>query len=62
MIDGYGRRIEAIYLQRDEDCMCLASYPHHDGALFHGFRGILDLENTALRRAVDTVSIIPLTF
>lgn len=33
--------------------MCLASYAHHDRALLHGFGGIFDLEDPALRRAVE---------
>ena len=51
-----------VYLQGDEDRVCLASYSYDNGALLHGFRGIFDLEDTSLRRTAGIVSIAQLAF
>lgn len=40
------------YLQSYEDGMGFAGYADNDGALFDGFGGILDLEDSSLRGAV----------
>ena len=44
------------YLESYQDGMCLADETYGSGSLLYGFQGILDLEDTTLRRAMDLVS------
>jgi hypothetical protein len=43
---------ELVYLDGGQDGVCLAHYAYDDGALLDGFLCVLDLEDSALRRAV----------
>jgi len=47
-----------MHLDCSEHCMCLADYSHDHRTLLHGFRGILDLEDAALRREGDGVVVV----
>jgi hypothetical protein len=52
-----GRRLAVPpYLESYQDGMCFADETYGSGSLLDGFEGILDLENTTLRRAMVLIS------